>query len=105
MAGNWAQRGHSLDESRDHEIEPEDVQAEEATQKGVEHVQGTILHVLAHTVVALFLETPNHMDGEEPQTEVYPAHNHQSVEDICDRHGENIDCQLEKCNCQIGNIM
>jgi hypothetical protein len=71
------------------------VQANEATHKSVEHVQRTILHVLAYAVVALFLESPNHMDREEPQTQVDPPHNHKSVEDGTDESWKDVDRQLE----------
>jgi len=81
------------------------VQANEATHKSVEHVQSTILHVLAYAVVALLLESPNHMDREEPQTQVDPSHNHKSVEDGTNESWEDVDCQLEKGNCKVSHIV
>ena len=105
MLRNFALGGHSPDQSSDHEVEPEDVQADEAAHEGVEHVQGAILHVLAHAVVALFLKAPNHMDGEKPQTEVYPAHNHKSVEGDADEKGEDVYRQLEKGSCQVSHVV
>lgn len=97
--------GHSSDESRNHEIEPEDVKTNEAAHESVEHVQSAILHVLAHPVVALLLKAPNHMGGEEPQAEVHPAHNHKTVEDGTDEGREDVYRQLEKGNCKIGYIV
>ena len=81
------------------------MQADEAAHESVQHVQRAILHVLTHTVVALLLEAPDHVGGEEPQTEVDPSHNHKSVEGPGDESWEDVDRQLEKGNCKVGHIV
>lgn len=81
------------------------MQADEATHERVEHVQRTILHVLAYAVVALLLESPNHMDREEPQAQVDPSNNHKSVEDGTNESWEDVYRQLEKGNCKVRHIV
>lgn len=81
------------------------MQADEAAHESVQHVQRAILHVLTHTVVALLLEPPDHVGGEEPQTEVDPSHNHKSVEAQSDGNREDVDRQLEQGNCKVGHIV
>lgn len=62
----------SADEARDHEVEPEDVEAHKATHKGVEHVERTILHVLTRLVIAFFMQTIDDVNWEVPQSKVHP---------------------------------
>lgn len=102
---NGALRGHPSDQAMNHEIEPEDVQADEAAHEGVEHVQRAILHVLTQAVIALLLQAPNHMGREEPETEIHPANNHKAIEHDTDDRGEDIDGQFEKGNSQVGHIV
>lgn len=68
-------------EPRRHEVEPEDVQADETGHERVQHVQRSILHVLAWLIIALFMQSVDDMDWEEPESQVDPGHDHSSVEE------------------------
>jgi len=49
------------------------VEAAKSRQEGVDHVKGGILRVLAHLIlIALFMESPDDMHGEEPESAVDP---------------------------------
>jgi len=81
------------------------VEAEEAAQERIEHVQRAILHVLAHNIVTLLLKPPDNMGREEPQTKVDPTHNHKSVEDDSNQSWEDVYRQLEKGSCKVSHIV
>ena len=88
-----------------HEVEPEDVQTDEAAHEGVEHVQCTILHVGAHAVIALLLQAPNYMGWEEPETEIDPANNHKTIKGDAYDEWEDIDSQFKKGNSQVSHVV
>ena len=57
---NYDHRAFDFDASNqtgDHKVEPKYMKAKETAQEGIEHVQSAILNVLAHSVVAFFMET------------------------------------------------
>lgn len=57
---------HPSDKSGDHEVKPENMEADQTTHESVLHVKSAILHVLTQVVVALLLKTPDYMSREEP---------------------------------------
>ena len=84
----------SSNDTHQHEIEPEHVEASECAQIREEHVQHGVVHILAWLVlVAFFIESPYDVTGEEPESEIDPWHYHSHVcgclnEGGCDVHSE-----------------
>jgi hypothetical protein len=83
---NRAGNAHMVYESRlasrspnkatQHQVEPEDVQAQEPANKGKQHVQHREVNIGAGvhlSTVALSVETIDNVHREEPEAEVHPG--------------------------------
>lgn len=76
-----------------HEVEPEDVHAEEHDEEDCKHNHHVFVN--AHSVpgVHLLEDAADHVGGEEPKADVEPGHNHANVSNYfyggrCDVDGE-----------------
>ena len=97
----------SAEESLDHEVEPENVQEEKPANERKQHVQHWEIHIRARVLpaVALSVETIDNVPGEEPEAEVDPGQQHQSIAETLHIDVGDIDGQLEEGDNQVSNIM
>ena len=90
---------HSPHQAAHHEVEPEDVQAQEPGNEGKQHVQHREVNIGAGVhlaTVALSIETVDNVPREEPEAEVDPGDDHGSVNESLEVDVSDIDGQLEK---------
>ena len=66
----------SPNKAAQHQVEPEDMQAQESANKGKQHVQHLEVNIGAGvhlSTVALSIEAVYNVHGEEPEAEVHPG--------------------------------
>ena len=84
------------EQSRYHQVKPEDMQASEAAHESELHVQHWIVHVLARLFVAFFVKPPNNITGEVPKSEIDPCDQHRTINTQLNDNMCDIDRQFEK---------